>query len=40
MTKEEIQAQIEVLKTELNKLEELANKAEKFEFKFMVRNKR
>ena len=38
MTKEEIQAQIEVLKTELNKLEELANKAEKFEFKFPVGN--
>ena len=38
MTKEEIQAQIEVLKTELNKLEELANKPEKFEFKFPVGN--
>ena len=38
MTKEEIQAQIEVLKTELNKLEELANKAEEFEFKFPVGN--
>lgn len=38
MTKEEIQAQIEVLKTELNKLEKLANKAEKFEFKFPVGN--
>ena len=38
MTKEEIQAQIEVLKTELSKLEELANKAEKFKFKFPVGN--
>lgn len=38
MTKEEIQAQIEVLKTELNKLESLANKPEKFEFKFPVGN--
>ena len=38
MTKEEIQAQIEVLKTELNKLEKLANKAENFEFKFPVGN--
>lgn len=38
MTKEEIQAQIEMLKTELNKLESLANKAEKFEFKFPVGN--
>ncbi len=38
MTKEEIQAQIEMLKTELNKLEELANKAKDFEFKFPVGN--
>lgn len=38
MTKEEIEAQIEVLKTELNKLEKLTNKAEKFEFKFPVGN--
>lgn len=38
MTIEEIQEQIEVLKTELNKLEGLANKAEKFELKFPAGN--
>jgi hypothetical protein len=34
MTREEIQAQIEVLKTELSKLEELAKEPSKFKFKF------
>jgi len=34
MTKQEILAQIEVLKEETKKLEELANKSEKFEFEF------
>ena len=38
MTKEEILAQIKVLKTELNELEGLANKAEAFGFKFPVGN--
>ena len=34
MTNKEIQAQIKVLKNELNKLEELANKYEQFEFTY------
>jgi len=34
MTNKEIQAQVEVLKQEINKLEELAKKPKKFEFNF------